>query len=110
MTSPPEGSFLPERSCVKFTGRAIDTKNTQDNLGVLGIVRVGRIELLSNVSQTFSTALKLLPSRKGNQTPGIDTKNTQDNLGVLGIVRVGRIELPCPAWKAGILPLNYTRI
>ncbi len=24
-------------------------------------------------------------------------------------VRVGRIELPCPAWKAGILPLNYTR-
>lgn len=28
----------------------------------------------------------------------------------LKIVRVGRIELPSPAWQAGVIPLNYTRI
>ena len=26
------------------------------------------------------------------------------------IKRVRRIELPCPAWKAGALPLSYTRV
>ena len=25
------------------------------------------------------------------------------------VVRAGRIELPQPAWKAGVLPLNYAR-
>ena len=26
------------------------------------------------------------------------------------LVRVGRIELPYSAWKADVLPLNYTRV
>ena len=30
-------------------------------------------------------------------------------LSYLGIERVMRIELTCSAWKADILPLNYTR-
>ncbi len=38
-------------------------------------------------------------------------KQPRKNLGCFNLfVRVERIELSSPAWKAGILPLNYTRL
>ena len=37
-------------------------------------------------------------------------QNSQKNLAILHYVRVERIELSSIAWKAIILPLNYTRL
>ena len=54
--------------------------------------------------------VSMVPVLAGSRTDAIHLQNRHRTLPALQMERVMGIEPTRPAWKAGILPLNYTRI
>ena len=70
----------------------------------------GIIQKIISVGVNVIAVLIILSAQNRNRTS--DTRIFSPllyQLSYLGIERVMRIELTCSAWKADILPLNYTR-
>ena len=68
------------------------------------------IQKIISVSVNVIAVFIILSAQNRNRTS--DTRIFSPllyQLSYLGIERVMRIELTCSAWKADILPLNYTR-